>query len=126
MYKTVKDKKKQDPQAAKLCFHALKDTHALDKPGSFQVEVKTLVYFNIQDRIMLDRMDDSDGTGADKFKASFQNAGALIPIDKWLTANLLKIMWTCKWSPKGLVPVCPKVVIKETMTLPAGCLVKIL
>ena len=124
LYKTVKEKKKQDPKLSNVCFHAMKDLTMVDKPGSFSIDVKTQVHFNIQDRIKIN--DETEGGDGDKkIKTSFQNAGALIPINLWQTMPLLKIMWSCKWSPKGLVPVCPKVVVNEAVSLPTGTCIKL-
>ena len=118
LYKTVKEKKKQDPKLSKVCFHVMKDLTMVDKPGSFSIDVKTQVHFNIQDRIKIN--DETEGGDGDKkIKTSFQNAGALIPMP------LLKIMWSCKCSPKGLVPVCPKVVVNEAVSLPTGTCIKL-
>eukprot|EP00959_Pyramimonas_sp_CCMP1952_P453322 9468044-Pyramimonas_sp.AAC.2 len=111
----------------------MKDIVQDQKPGSLSVEVKATVYFNIQDRLKVGSDGSVDGTsdGGDnsdskKLKISFQNAGALVPIDSWANSPLLSIMWSCKWSPKGLVPVCPKVVIREALNIPAGSAVKLI
>ena len=115
--------RRHDPKVAKVCFHTMKDVPSPDKPGSFSVDIKTPIYFNIQDRIKIEETDDGDSK---KLKASFQNAGAMVPISSWSSSPIVKVMWSCKWTSKGLAPVCPKVVVKDVLTLQPGTFVKVL
>ena len=43
-------------------------------------------------------------------------AAAAIDLQKW-TSSIMRMVWVVKWSAKGIMPICPKVVVVKAFKL---------
>ena len=100
--------------ACKIMYHDMESTPEDQNPGMFKCIRKNDVYFSPAK----DSQDVQDP--ADAAAKTNQVGGAkLVPNSAW-QSDLVSIVFSVRWSPNGLMPVRPQIVLMMDVTLPAG------
>ena len=95
-------------------YHDMESTPEDQNPGMFKCIRKNDVYFSPAK----DSQDVQDP--ADAAAKTNQVGGAkLVPNSAW-QSDLVSIVFSVRWSPNGLMPVRPQIVLMMDVTLPAG------
>ncbi len=120
----IEEKRKTDPRNAKVCFHVMAEEPSAGRPGNFSLKSRQELFFNQSELMNLSVMPAAEPDEG-QLTLSQGVAAAVVSVRKWLQNQFLKVLWVVKWKTKGLVPVCPKVVMKVSIKLLLGKALKV-
>ncbi len=121
----IEEKRKTDPRNAKVCFHVMAEEPSAGRPGNFSLKCRQELFFNQSELMNLSVTPAAAEPDEGQPTLSQGVAAAVVSVRKWLHNDLLKVLWVVKWKTKGLVPVCPKVVMKVSVKLLPGKALKV-
>ena len=107
----VQAKLQENPTQAKLCYHEIISTPTSAIPGFFEIKQTHAVFARVQ-AIQLE-------ADAASIKGNMSTIGSTIPVHQWIS-DRMKIRWQVKWMKKGLMPVCPKVILTFNAEIDVG------
>ena len=109
----IEAKQQENPTMAKLAYHELIAAPTSSIPGFF--EIKPLSCAQVFARMQPVTLEDN----GEVTKGVTSTIGSTIQLTHW-TADRMKIIWQVKWMQKGLMPVCPRVILTFNAKLDVG------
>ena len=81
------------------------------KPTRFTLKLAQSCYF-VLDPVPVEQSDMAEGK-----KVEFCHLASCIPQKVWLASECLRVTWYAKWTIKGLSPIRPVIVLKESVSI---------
>ena len=108
----IEARQKDNPASAKLCYHEIIAAPTAQCPAFFELKQVHCVFA----RIMAVKL---EATQENPMQANVTSMGSTIEVGRW-TSDRIKIIWQVKWFKKGLMPVCPRVILTFNAKVEVG------
>ena len=105
----VSAKKNVNFDEAKVRYHDAQAFPLAHNPRHFKLVSNQVVFFVLEPLPM-----QTNEKGS--FTADFSHIGSAIPVEVW--SKVFRITWYCKWTIRGLSPLRPVVVLRDSLILP--------
>ena len=110
--------------ARKVQYHHLEPDPQPGSPGHFRLSLKNEVVYRCADLPAVKKEPEADG-GDPALGLSQAHAASALPPSNWDT-NRMQIVWTVRYHPaKGLAPVRPQVLLKDSLFVKAQTAVEL-
>ena len=100
----VEEKRKTEPNCS-ICYFSMENRVSEANPGGFSLQANHRVVFYL-------KTDES-------IAVNQNNMASKLPATTW-DSEVTKIVWAVRWTTKGLMPVCPRVVLHRDCDLGTG------
>ena len=116
--------KHKNPSEAKINYYKCVEAPTATDPTDFTVVREHAVYFcpsKVEVKEDGEEEAGAEAEGGDKKASTLQTTAAtLLPTSSWVS-HCLAIVFVVKWSPNGLTPVRPQVILTADVDIPPGC-----
>ena len=117
-WKFACEKESTNPLQAELRYHKKIPLPLPGKPARVEFQKSQDVVW------LLDALPANEDDSAPVLTVTNAHVGSAIPVDLWNT-SATNVVWMTTWSPKGLSPARPVVVVTEDLSSPVGKAMKL-